>query len=91
MATVILTREFSGFQNVQDTWLIGFDDAKAGTIGTYELPEGYSLGKNFLGEVLIYDENDDACEILTHKHSNRPQLFSNKREAPVLNAVETVG
>lgn len=84
MTKITLTREFSGFVNVQDNWLIGFDDSKAGTIGDYLLPEGFTVGKDWAGEPAIFGPDDYKCEIITHT-SGRPQLLWGE-ENPVLSA-----
>lgn len=74
MKTVTLTREFSGFANVQDTWLVGNDDSKAGTIGVYALPNGYHVGKNQAEDDAIFGADGYECEIIPHS-SGRPQLL----------------
>lgn len=82
MTKITLTREFSGFTNVQDTWLLGSDDSKAGTIGDYLLPEGFTVGKDWAGEPAIFGPDDYKCEIITHT-SGRPQLLWGEKN-PVL-------
>lgn len=74
MTKITLTREFSGFRNVSDNWIIGFDDSKAGTIADYSLPEGFSVGKDWAGEEAIFGPDGYKCEIITHT-SGRPQLL----------------
>lgn len=86
--TATLTREISDFINIQDNWVIGFDDSKPGTIGNYVLPDGYYLAETIYGETLIYDRNGDHCEIATHKPTGRPQLWS-LAGTPVLKVVST--
>lgn len=86
MAMITLTREFSGFVNVSDNWLIGADDSKAGTIGKYVLPEGFTVGTDYAGEKAVFGPDDYKCEIVTHK-SGRPQLLWGEKN-PVLAAAE---
>lgn len=83
MTTITLTREFSGFVNVSDNWLVGSDDSKAGTIKDYVLPEGFTLGRAFGGEIAIFGPDGYKCEIVTHRPSGHPQLLWGERN-PVL-------
>jgi hypothetical protein len=60
MATVTITRAFSGFTNVADTMLVGAHDDVAGTVAEYILPEGYTVDSD-----RIFDNHGFECFIET--------------------------
>jgi hypothetical protein len=70
---VTLSRRFSGFVNVADTWRIGDDPDHAGSTHDYILPDGYTL--NEMTICGIADPNGIDCAIVTHS-SGRPQFVS---------------
>ena len=82
MQTVTLTQEFSGFSNIQDTWFVGEDDSKAGTIGIYELPDDFKISRNLAGDLAIFGTDGFECDIITHS-TGRPQIIGG-RQMPVL-------
>lgn len=66
MQTVTLTRQFSGFRNVPDTWIVGANDEKACMIRSYYLPYGYNVGEHPLsGDPVIVDPTGTICDIVT--------------------------
>lgn len=69
--TVIITRHYSGFVNVADSFEIGNTEHEgSAATGVYRLPEGYTL---HLGR--IYDTSNYACEIHPGD-DDRPRLYS---------------
>jgi hypothetical protein len=70
---VTLSRRFSGFANVADSWHIGDDLDHAGVTHDYVLPDGYTLDEMAL--LGIADPHGIDCQIVSHS-SGRPQLIS---------------
>lgn len=83
MTKITLTREFSGFQNVSDNWIIGFDDSEAGTIKDYILPDGFCVRPDWADQPSIFGPDGYKCLIVTHRPSGLPQLLWGKKN-PVL-------
>jgi hypothetical protein len=84
---ITLTRHFSGFNNVSDTWKIGNTETTDSAVYEAELPAGYGLGKTqILEEDVIIDPAGHSCTIVHHS-SGKPQLISLSgpvKEQPVL-------
>lgn len=74
MNTVTITREFSGFSNVEDTMLVGQHDV-AGTVADYILPAGYTVHDG-----RIFDVNSIECFI--NPRRNGVELISRAGSAP---------
>jgi len=88
MQTITLTRQFSGFKNLPDTWIVGANDEKPCTIKEYELPDGYKTVKHSVsGDTVIVDPAGAVCEIITHYKTKCPQLLSGYGTSPVLDAI----
>lgn len=69
--TVIITRHYSGFINVADSFEIGNTEHENNSAtGVYRLPAGYTMHDG-----RIYDTSDYACEI--HPGDDgKPRLYS---------------
>lgn len=78
MQTITLTREFSDFQNLSDNWIIGEDDSNSGTIDNYILPDGFSVGTDWSGEVAVFGPDNMRCDIVSSKKRRNPQLLDGK-------------
>lgn len=89
MTKVTLFKIHTGFANKPATFELEahFADETKGDFGAeYALPDGYSLGENFVGRPMIFDVDGSGCEILEHV-SGRPQLVSGSKQQPVLDVV----
>lgn len=75
MTKITITREFSGFANVPDNYLIGSDDSNAGTINDYNLPDGYTIDARAGWPTVVRDRDGYECQLLAHP-SGHPQLVS---------------
>ena len=53
----------------------------------YLLPAGYSVARNTINEIGIFDPRNRMCEIAVHS-SGRPQLVSAMPNMPVLRRVD---
>lgn len=82
MQTIIITRHYSSFANVADSYQIGDHEADGNAAVTaYFLPPGYSMQDG-----LIYDKAGWRCEILHGDHGDHggPALYSHNSASPVI-------
>jgi hypothetical protein len=77
--TVTLVHGRSGFVNVPDSFSVyapgAFVDEYNEDVATYVLPQGYTVAKTKFGELAIWDQRDQYCDIVQHS-CGRPQLVS---------------
>ncbi|WP_323034130.1 hypothetical protein [Pararhodobacter sp.] len=75
MQTVTLTRMYSGFTNIADSYEIGVHESEGkAACGDYILPEGYTLGVDRMGADSVFDPAGYPCQIYARKHG--PYLVS---------------
>ncbi len=77
--TVTLVRHHSGFDNVPDSFAVhvpgAWHDEYTEDLATYMLPAGYTVAETKYGELAIWDQRNQYCEIVQHT-CGRPQLVS---------------
>jgi hypothetical protein len=79
MQTIIITRHYSGFTNVADTYQVGDHEADGNAdVTAYDLPTGYSVQDG-----LVYDHAGWQCEVLHGDHGG-PALYSHNASSPVI-------
>lgn len=84
--TITLHKLHSGFANIPATWSLEdylMDDSRGDYSAEFVLPTGYTVAKNNLDQLTIYDETGNHCEIVCHT-SGRPQLVCQGSTRPVL-------
>lgn len=78
MQKIIITRHYSGFVNVADSYQIGDYEADGhADVTEYHLPTGYSVQDGF-----IYDPMGWQCEVLHGEHGG-PALYSRNGASPL--------
>ena len=71
MIKVTLTRHYSGFRNVADSFSVGNNEDASTSVASYELPAGYSID----GDV-VRDSAGYECAIYPDRRTGRPQIYS---------------
>ena len=82
MNTVIITRHFSTFNNVADSFVVGNYEGEGNAAATvYRLPEGYCVSND-----RIYDKSDIECAIIAE--GSRVVLMSQAGSCPDVTIME---